>query len=106
MGGHLQSSGFSTASRGFANSPAYVNQFRIVTGNGDVLDVTQQNNPDLFRAVLGGAGPMNYGIVTQYETWFKIIWSFSLKLRLKMLFLYSFCTFMSILENWVENFHG
>ncbi|HXY80078.1 MAG TPA: FAD-binding oxidoreductase [Gaiellaceae bacterium] len=37
----------------------------LVTADGDVLDVTEQSNPDLFWALRGGGG--NFGIAASFE---------------------------------------
>ncbi len=67
IGGHLQSSAIGYLSRQFGSGMDYVTRVRIVLPKkGKIVDVTAENNYDLFYAILGG-GPGSWGIVTEYE---------------------------------------
>ncbi|KAI5841760.1 hypothetical protein DFP73DRAFT_515533 [Morchella snyderi] len=53
-----------TYERGFACDN--VKNFEIVTAAGDILQVNAESHPELFRG-LKGAGPSNFGIVTNFD---------------------------------------
>ncbi len=51
--------------RRFGLSCDNVRAFEVVTANGKVLNVTSEENPDLYWALRGGGG--NFGVVTRFE---------------------------------------
>nr|GEW07256.1 cytokinin dehydrogenase 6-like [Tanacetum cinerariifolium] len=63
VGGTLSNAGIS--GQAFRHGPqiSNVHQLEIVTGKGEVVTCSEQQNADLFRGVLGGLG--QYGIITR-----------------------------------------
>ncbi|KAH6794579.1 cytokinin oxidase/dehydrogenase 1 [Perilla frutescens var. hirtella] len=63
VGGTLSNAGIS--GQAFRHGPQIdnVHQLQVVTGRGDVVTCSHEQNPDLFNAVLGGLG--QFGIITQ-----------------------------------------
>lgn len=73
---------FSTATHGTGNTLSalhdYIMGFRLVTANGDILNVTKASHPDLFAAGKVSLGAL--GIITQYTV--KTVAAFNLHRRL------------------------
>ncbi len=73
---------FSTATHGTGSNLTalhdFITGFQIVTANGDILDVTKENNPDLFASGKVSLGAL--GIITQYTL--KTVPEFNLHRRL------------------------
>ncbi|KAK3011232.1 hypothetical protein RJ639_012137, partial [Escallonia herrerae] len=63
VGGTLSNAGIS--GQAFRHGPqiSNVHQVEVVTGKGEVLNCSEQQNADLFHGVLGGLG--QFGIITQ-----------------------------------------
>jgi FAD/FMN-containing dehydrogenase len=62
VGGSLAGNTLSRFSGTSGKESHWIESFRIVTPRGDYLDVSRDNSPDLFRAVVGGHGYL--GVVT------------------------------------------
>ena len=56
VGGVLSTGGFGGSSHRFGLVADWVRELEVVTGNGERLVCSQQEHPDLFRAVLAGLG--------------------------------------------------
>jgi len=61
--GYLAGGGLGPLARSHGFSSDYVRGFTVVTGNGEIVDATETNNPDLFWALRGGKHGL--GIVTE-----------------------------------------
>ncbi len=57
--------GFGWLTRKFGFTSDNLLSAEVVTANGDVLQVSEDKNPDLFWGIRGGGG--NFGIVTRFE---------------------------------------
>ncbi len=64
LGGHVQTGGYGTTYRAFGLLGEHVVSFILFTADGARRTITQQSNPELFFAVLGGI-PGNFGILTR-----------------------------------------
>ncbi|KAK4169872.1 hypothetical protein QBC43DRAFT_283437 [Cladorrhinum sp. PSN259] len=65
VGGFLTSGGMTFLSRKEGFACDHVQGYEIVLASGEVLNVTQASNPDLWLALKGGTN--NYGIVTRFD---------------------------------------
>jgi len=61
--GYLLGGGLGPLARSHGFSSDYVRSFSVVTGTGDLVEASAQENPDLFWALRGGKGGL--GIVTE-----------------------------------------
>ncbi|MFT4088516.1 MAG: FAD-binding oxidoreductase [Gordonia sp. (in: high G+C Gram-positive bacteria)] len=61
--GYLLGGGLSPISRTFGYAADHVRSFRVVTGTGDLVIASPEENPDLFWALRGGKGGL--GVVTE-----------------------------------------
>lgn len=61
--GYTIGGGFGLLSRKYGLASDSVVSMRLVTSEGDVKEVSQTSNPDLYWAILGGGGA--YGVVTE-----------------------------------------
>jgi hypothetical protein len=64
VGGLVQGGGWGPYSRHLGLTCDRLVGFRMVTAEGAVLDVTEESDPELLRAVRGGGGG-NFGVVTE-----------------------------------------
>jgi hypothetical protein len=64
VGGLTTGGGFGRLARRFGLAIDNLESVAVVTGNGDLLHASAQENPDLFWGVRGGGG--NFGIVTDF----------------------------------------
>ena len=65
VGGLTTGGGFGRLARRFGMAIDNLESVDIVTGNGELLHASANENPDLFWGVRGGGG--NFGIVTNFE---------------------------------------
>ncbi|KAG0347175.1 hypothetical protein BG005_000346 [Podila minutissima] len=65
LGGHVQTGGYGQLGRSFGLLADHVQKIRIITADGEPREIQRanQNDEDLFFAVLGGS-PGNFGVVT------------------------------------------
>ena len=63
LGGHVQTGGYGAFTNMFGLFGDHVIGFRIITADTKIRNITKENNPDLFWAVLGGS-PGNFGVLT------------------------------------------
>ncbi|XP_076922735.1 cytokinin dehydrogenase 5-like [Bidens hawaiensis] len=63
VGGTLSNAGISGQAFNHGPQISNVHEMDVVTGRGDVLTCSMDQNPDLFHAVLGGLG--QFGIITR-----------------------------------------
>jgi len=64
VGGHVLGGGMGLAGRNFGLACDHIVGARIVTADGKIHNITEQNDPDLLWALKGGGGG-NFGVVTQ-----------------------------------------
>ncbi|KAG9239527.1 hypothetical protein BJ875DRAFT_365607 [Amylocarpus encephaloides] len=65
LGGHVQSGGWGQLGRSFGLFGDHVVSIEIVDHEGNFKEVTTQNDPDLFFALMGGS-PGNLGVITHF----------------------------------------
>ncbi|KAK1623839.1 FAD binding domain-containing protein [Colletotrichum phormii] len=65
VGGHGQTGGYGQLGRSFGLFGDNIRTIRIVCHDGVIRDITKQNNPEMFFAILGGS-PGNFGVITHY----------------------------------------
>jgi hypothetical protein len=65
VGGLTLGAGFGRVARRFGLSLDNVRSVEIVTGKGEILRASAQENPDLYWGVRGGGG--NFGVVTAFD---------------------------------------
>ncbi|KAG9596573.1 FAD-binding domain-containing protein, partial [Aureobasidium melanogenum] len=65
VGGHGQTGGYGQLGRSFGLFGDHIVGIRMVDYNGDVKEVTEQSDSELFNAIRGGS-PGNFGIITHY----------------------------------------
>ncbi|TDZ49584.1 FAD-linked oxidoreductase [Colletotrichum trifolii] len=65
VGGHGQTGGYGQLGRSFGLFGDNIRTIRLVCHDGVIRDVTKENDPELFYAILGGS-PGNFGIITHY----------------------------------------
>ena len=65
VGGHGQTGGYGQLGRSFGLFGDHIRTIRMVCHDGVIRDITKQNDPKLFYAILGGS-PGNFGIITHY----------------------------------------
>ncbi|KAK3721584.1 hypothetical protein LTR37_003140 [Vermiconidia calcicola] len=65
LGGHVQTGGYGQLGRSFGLLGDHVLSLEIVDHNGDVKEITKQNAPEMFFAILGGS-PGNLGVLTHF----------------------------------------
>ena len=63
LGGHVQTGGYGQLGRSFGLFGDHVVTIEFVDHNGDFKEVTRNNDPELFYAILGGS-PGNFGVIT------------------------------------------
>ncbi|MGE0748711.1 MAG: FAD-binding oxidoreductase [Rhodospirillales bacterium] len=63
VGGHIQTGGFGSFSKGFGMTAAGMLEAEIVTADGQVRIANRHVNPDLFFALRGGGA--SYGVITR-----------------------------------------
>jgi hypothetical protein len=63
--GYLLGGGFPLLAREFGLASDYVTRYRIALSNGEIIDTTESEHPDLFWALQGGGGA--FGIVLEAE---------------------------------------
>ncbi|XP_022997350.1 cytokinin dehydrogenase 5-like [Cucurbita maxima] len=63
VGGTLSNGGISGQAFNHGPQISNVHELDVVTGNGEIMKCSNQENPDLFHAVLGGLG--QFGIITR-----------------------------------------
>ena len=66
LGGHVCGGGIGILSRSFGLTCDNLRAARLLTSEGDILDVSQATHPDLFWALRGG-GSGSFGIVTEFR---------------------------------------
>lgn len=66
LSGFLLSGGLGWNTNTWGPACLSVDGARLVTADGNLLTIDQQNHPDLFWAIRGG-GPGFFGVVTQYR---------------------------------------
>ncbi|KAH7161894.1 hypothetical protein EDB81DRAFT_925708 [Dactylonectria macrodidyma] len=65
-GGHGQTGGYGQLGRSFGLLGDHIRSIRMVDNDGYIHEeITKDNKPDLFNAILGGS-PGNFGIITHY----------------------------------------
>jgi FAD/FMN-containing dehydrogenase len=66
IGGFLLQGGMGWNCRGWGWAAEQIESMRVVTADGDVVEASRTENPDLFWAA-GGAGPGFFGVVTEFR---------------------------------------
>ena len=66
LGGHVTGGAIGPYSRAFGLGCDAMRRARIVLANGEVVEASAQDNPDLFWALRGG-GAANFGVLTEAE---------------------------------------
>lgn len=65
IGGHGQTGGYGQLGRSFGLFGDHIVSIRMVDYNGDIKEVTEKSDSELFHAIRGGS-PGNFGIITHY----------------------------------------
>lgn len=65
VGGFTLGGGYGRLNRKYGLAIDNLASAQVVTADGQVLEVNELNNPDLFWAIRGGGG--NFGVATQFE---------------------------------------
>ncbi|KAH6677094.1 putative FAD-linked oxidoreductase [Halenospora varia] len=65
LGGHVQSGGYGQLGRSFGLFGDHVTELEIVDHEGTPRTISRNNDPDLFKAILGGS-PGNFCVVTHF----------------------------------------
>lgn len=65
LGGHVQTGGYGQLGRSFGLMGDSVISLDIIDSDGEIDQVSKDNNPDLFYAILGGS-PGNFCVITHF----------------------------------------